>query len=170
MRLGAAESASVRVAVSYPCPRLRPRTRLGCKGSGPQRRRFAVVLAGIFDAAVDAARCRITPYLDQGGAAYAAPGLALPAPGSALGRPARRARAVLSLSVPPIFHAYSSRHAVQQRPRPPRFRLSSSRPPRPGRLRRRCAIGMRRPRTRRPLAGGSRLREGRDGAVKRDSS
>jgi hypothetical protein len=38
-------------------------------------------------------------------------------------------------------------------PRPPRFRLSSSRPPRPGRLRRRCAIGMRRPWARRPLAG-----------------
>jgi hypothetical protein len=40
-----------------------------------------------------------------------------PRAGLCLGRPARRARAVLSLSVPPIFHAYSSRHAVQQRPR-----------------------------------------------------
>lgn len=61
--------------------------------------------------------------------------------------------------------------AVSERPRPPRFRLSSSRPPRPGHLRSlrdRHAPTLDRPWTRRPLAGGSRLRGGRDGAVKRD--
>ena len=66
-----------------------------------------------------------------------------PRAGLCLGRPVRRTRAVLSLSVPPIFYACSSWHAVQQRPVLLAFDC-----PAPGR--------------------GSRLRGGRDGAVKRD--
>jgi len=55
------------------------------RGPGPPRRPLAVVLAGIFDAAVDAARCRITPYLDSRAAPLRGAAAALPAPRSALG-------------------------------------------------------------------------------------
>ena len=43
-------------------------------------------------------RCRIQPYTIKR-RRWAAPGPALPAPGSGLGRPARRARAVLAAAI-----------------------------------------------------------------------
>jgi hypothetical protein len=72
-------------------------------------------------------RCRIEPYLDQGGACGAASGA--PRAGLCLGRPAQRARAV---PLPGITDptALPGQGRVS---RLPRLRLSGSRPLRPGR-------------------------------------
>ena len=83
--------------------------------------------------------------------------------GTASGAP----RAVLSLSVPPIFHAYSSRHAVQRRPR----LLAFDCPAPSRRVQGACGVAARSacadlgPGAHLP---GFALRGGRDEAVKRD--
>ena len=116
---------------------LRQNTRLSCRHHDPERTTPNIRPC----ARPSALRCRIMPFLDQGGAARRrvrrSPRRAL-----RLGAPARHARAGPATAAPLIFPVQSSHHLGAARSRLSRSRLSRSRPPSPERPRRRCAIGV----------------------------